>query len=198
MKILVCNLSDYVGPGGDCTAYLSLRGKNRTSFVNEILVPARMGRPFSDVPDFVRQTMLSDKFRNLKHSLDRLVYLEITLRAARYYTLTGLINGMHIRIRPGEYYTSIARMVNVCPFYTEKQMRGSVERLVKAGFIKSRDLKRKRGRIITLVGWGDEYGQSKRQSDKWAQDIVKFPRPPSISVSKDDQKRAGRSPQVGQ
>jgi len=197
MKLRICDLSDFVGPSGDITEYLSLPRKDRYTFINEVLDCARVGRPFTDVPDFIRQTMLSEEFRNLKHPLDRLVFLEITLRAARHFTLTGVINGMRVRIRLGEFYTSIARMVKICPFYTDKQMRTCLLRLVDAGFIRQRDLKMKRGRIITLVGWADEFGQSEGQSDKWAQDLIRFPRPPSISASKVDQKQAGKSPQVG-
>ena len=197
MKIRICDLSDFVGPGGDVTEYLSLPRKNRITYIDEILERARVGRPFSDVPDFIRQTMLSEEFRNLKHLPDRLVYLELTLRAARHYTLTGIINGMRVRIKPGEFYTSLARLVKLCPFYTIKQMRTCLERLVDAGFIHQRDLKQKRGRIITLLGWADEKGQTEWQSHKWAQDLIRFPCPPLISGSKTDRKQAGRSPQVG-
>lgn len=192
----ICELPDPDRPGFDVTNYLSLPEKNRVTFVEEVLDRARVGRPFTDVPDYIRQKMRAKEFKALK-PLDRLVYVEISLWAARHYTLTGMINGMRVRIKHGEFYTSLARLVKLCPFYTDKQMRGCLERLVRAGFISQRDLKMKRGRVLTLVGWADAQGQSEWQSDKWAQDLIRFPHPPSISASKTDQKQAGRSSQVG-
>ena len=197
MKIRVCDLSEYVEPGGDVTDYLSLSGKSTATFSGEILDRARVGRPFTDVSDFVRQTMLSKEFKALK-PLDRLVYIEITLRVARHYVLTGIINGMRVKIKPGEYYTSVARMVKLCPFYTNKQMRGCLKRLMEACFIRQRDLKMKRGRIITLIGWADEKGQSEWQTNERTQGLRRYPFPSSISTSKADQKRAGQSPQMDQ
>ncbi|MCH8838054.1 MAG: hypothetical protein IIA60_09700 [Candidatus Marinimicrobia bacterium] len=197
MKIRICDLSEYVEPGGDATKYLSLPGKNTATFSGEILDRARVGRPFTDVPDYIRQTMLSEKFKALK-PLDCLVYVEITLRAARHYVLTGIINGMRVKIKPGQFYTSVARMVKICPFYTAKKMRGCLKRLVNVGFIRQRDLKMKRGRIITLVGWADEEGQSEWPTNEWTHGPRRFPFPPSISGSTAHRKLEDRSPQVGQ
>lgn len=193
----VCELPNPDRPGFDITNYLSLPGKSKHAFIDEVLDRARVGRPFTDLPDFIRQTMLSEKFKALK-PLDRLVYLEISLRAARHYVLTGIINGMRIRIKPGEFYTSIARMVKLCPFYSIKQMRTCLKRLEDAGLIRQQDLKMKRGRIVTLIGWADEKGQSEWQTNEWTQGLQRFPFPPSISGSTADRKLEDRSPQVGQ
>ena len=180
-KLRVCDLSSFVGGGGDLTDYLSLPDKNGDTFFSEVLERARVGRPFSDVPDFIRQKMISNEFTDLKPR-DRLVYLVVVLRAARYRVMTGEINRMRIRIQPGQYITSVDRLCQQCPPYTAKMVRTSLERMVKAGFIRQRDLHQKRGRIITIVGWGDS-GQSKRQSDFGKIGKEKFPFPPSIIQS---------------
>ncbi len=122
--------------------------------------------------------MLSEEFLVLRPR-DRLIYLTIVLRAPRYFVLTNKINGMKVRMQPGQYYRSLARLSKECPSYTSKQVRTSLERLVEADFIQQRDLHQKRGRIITLIGWGDS-GQSKRQSDFGKMGKEKFPFPPSI------------------
>ncbi len=182
VKLRVCDLSDFIGDGEDITDYLSLPGKDRQSFQSEVLDRARVGMPFSDVPDFVRQTMLSDKFRAL-NPRDRLLYQELMLRAPRHHVLTTEINGMRVRMRPGEYITTLTLLLGLCPPYKEKQIRTSLARLIEAGFIKQRDLKCKRGRIITLVGWGNGEWQRERQSEADNSGKAKFPFPPSIFQS---------------
>ena len=103
-------MSIFVDEGADVTDYLSIQGKNRSTFLSEILGKARVGRLFSDVPDIIRQKMLTQEFKALP-ALDRLVYLEITLRASRYYFRTDLVNGLRFRIKPGEFFSSIEKLI---------------------------------------------------------------------------------------
>lgn len=161
MKIRVCDLSAFVDEKGDISDYLSLPGKNRDTFISEVLDKAKVGRPFSDVPDFIRQQTLSDAFLPL-HPRDQHLYFIIEIRAARFRVTTGEINGMKVRMQPGEYITSVAKIAGISG-YTEKEIRISLERLTKAEFIRKKDLKLRRGSIITLVGWAD--GQTKGLTD---------------------------------
>lgn len=182
MKIRIIDLSGYVQRGGDIGDYFDLHGKNRPSFTNEILWKARIARPFSDVPDFIRQQVHSDKFRRLK-PLDRLLYFELTVRVARHFVRTGPINGMRVQIRPGQYFSSVAKLVEICECYSNKQTRNAIARLIKTGFIKRKNLNHNRGSIFSLVGWADENGQTEWRMESWAQDLVDFPPPPIERVA---------------
>lgn len=177
MKIRVCDLSVFVGEAGDVSDYFALPGKNRPSFTNEILWKARIGKPFSDLPDFVRQQIHSEKFRSLK-PLDRLLYFELIMRVSRHYVRTGPINGLRVLIKPGEYLTSVAKLVEICEFYSEKQMRNAIKRLTESGLLTRKNLKMKRGSIFGVIGWPNNGGQTEWHSESWAQELLDFPVPP--------------------
>ncbi|MFC1620182.1 toprim domain-containing protein [Candidatus Neomarinimicrobiota bacterium] len=177
ITLRACDLTPFVQERGDVTDYLSLPGKNGGTFISEVLEHARVAQPYSDVPDFVRQKMLSDEFRCLAPR-DRLVYQDIILRAARYRVVTSEINGQRIILQPGEYLTSLPLLAMICPPYTEKMLRTTLERLQISGFIRQRVLPERCGRVLTLVGW--HLGQTKRQTDSLKMGRPKFPFSPSI------------------
>lgn len=154
VEVRVCDLSPHVDERGDVTSYLSLPDKNRDAFISEVLKRARVGRPFSDEPDFVRQTMLSDRFTSLHHR-DRLVYWTLVSRVTRYRLRTAEINGLRVLLRPGEYVTSYQKLAELCPPFTRKEMITSLRRLDDAGYIRMRDLRERRGQVMTLAGWED-------------------------------------------
>ena len=58
---------------------------------------------------------------------------------------------------------------------TEPMVRRGMEKLVKEEFIRIENLKGKRGMRITIIGWNEEYGQSKRQSNDGKTVKEKFP-----------------------
>ena len=193
-EIKICDLSPHVIEGADVTNYLSLPHKNRSSFVSEILGNARMGRLFSDVLDFIRKKMLTVEFKALP-ALDRLLYLELTLRASRYYFRTDQINGMRFRVKPGEFFSSTEKLIKYLDLnlisgikkikVTTKMMRGSLSRLESVNLIKRKNLKRKRGSIFSLTGWKNDQGPSEWHSEKWGQEFIDYPRPPlELSGSK--------------
>ncbi len=193
-KLRVCDLSEYLEEGGDVTDYLSIPGNNKDTFISEVLERARVGRPYSDVPDFVRQQMLNPAF-GIQKPIDQMLYLQIVLRATRYRVLTAEINGMRVHMNPGEYITSVSRLAVILPKYTEKQILTSLSRLVKAGFIEQLDLRKKRGRIISLVGWGSE--QQKGQSDSLEMGKLNFPFPPSIVTKRMPENGQANSEKMG-
>ncbi|MFB0521467.1 MAG: hypothetical protein ACETWD_08580, partial [Desulfatiglandales bacterium] len=179
VKTLVCDLSDYVAERGDVTDYFSLPDKTKEIFISEVLSHARVGRLFSDIPDFIRQVMLSDQFISLKPR-DQLVYTWLALRASRYRVQFHDVKGMKVRIRPGEYLTSAPLLSDKCgKGYSEKQIRTAWKKLQEHRLIRQEVLPGKRGSVITLVGW-DSYGQTEGQTDFEKTGREKFPFPPSI------------------
>jgi len=172
VKVRACDLSPYVDEGGDVTDYLSLPDKNRDTFISEVLEHSRVGRPFSDVPDFVRQTILSDRFTSLDHR-DRSLYSTLVFRVTRYRLRTAEINGLRVLLQPGEYVTSYEKLAALCPPFSRKMMITSLKRLADAGFIRRRDLRERRGQVITLVGWWD--GHTQRHTEAVKTGTPKFP-----------------------
>ncbi len=165
VKVRVCNLSSYVDEAGDVSDYLSLAGKNRNTFISEVLERARVGRPFSDVPDFVRQIILSDKFTSLDPR-DRFIYSTLVFRVSRYRFRTAEINGLRVLLQPGEFVTSYEKLAEICPPYSTKMMRTSLRRLQDARFIRRRDLRERRGQVIALIGWCDGHTDRHTESVK--------------------------------
>lgn len=179
-KVLICDLSRFVEERGDVTDYLSLEGKNRESFSIEVVEWARLAKPFSDVPDFARQRTLSDEFL-LLDPRDRLIYLELLGRVSRHRVQTAEINGLRVRLQPGQYVTSIPRIQQrYAGSYSDKMIRTSLERLRDAGFIIWRDLKERRGRVITVVDWNTSKGQTEGQTASRSEGRLRLEFPPSI------------------
>ena len=119
--------------------------------------------------------MLSERFQNLTMR-DQIVFTTLAFRANRYYSITPLIKGKRISIGPGQYYTSIKRLhTNCATDISEKQVRSAIESLVKKRFIRSEDLKAKRGRLITILEWEDIDGQNNRLLKEGKKRTEKYP-----------------------
>lgn len=164
--VRVCDLSDFVDEGGDVTDYFSLTWKSGDSFLREVIDRSLWAKmPGTDVPDYLSTVMLSDKVQKLPSRL-KIILLNLILRATRYRVITSKINGMRVRMKPGEYITTYPKLAELCDKnVTPKMVRGSVEKLVKLGLIRKQDLKMKRGMKFTLIGWIDGNGHSKSHSN---------------------------------
>lgn len=167
LHVRVCDLSTQID--GDVTDYFLTKGKNRDRFVNEILEKSRYAhRPFTDIPVFIKEVLTSELYLNLTFR-DKVIFSTLVVRACRYYVTTGKIRGMRYELAPGQYIRSRAGLAKDCgKGMTEPMVRRGMVKLKKVGLIQFEDLKGKRGFRFTIVGWADEYGQTKPQceSDK--------------------------------
>lgn len=164
--IRVCDLSKYIDNGGDVTNYFSINGKTKESFINEIIEHSIWApMPGSDVPDYLRKVMLSKKTQNLSMR-DRDVLFTLITNATRYRVRTAKINGMNVRMRPGEYISSYRKLAELCgKDMTTTMVDDATTKLQSLNFIRKENLKMKRGMKFTLIGWIDENGHSKSHSD---------------------------------
>lgn len=164
--IRVCDLSNYVDEGGDVTDYFSVEGKSQQTFYNEIIDKSVWARlPGTDVPTYIKQILLSDKITNLSFR-DQNVLFHLVHRAARYTFKTSEINGLRVRMRPGEFITSYERFAKLCgKDMTAKMVIGATDKLVSLKLIHKENLKMKRGMKFTLNGWIDEHGHSESHSE---------------------------------
>ena len=198
IKLRVCDLSDYVDEGRDVTDYLSLPNKNKETFMSEVLERARVGKPFSDVPDFVRQKVLSGEFVAL-HPCAQLLYQAILFRASRYRALFKEKSGARqkVQVRPGEYVKRISALEKICPPFSYKQIRTALDELEEAAFIRKENQHNTMGLKITLIGWEDEQGHGLGHGCFEEKGTDNFPFPPSILTVCSTQNGHGNSAEVG-
>lgn len=198
MKLRVCDLSQFVGESGDVTDYLSLQNKNKETFMSDVLERASVGRPFSDVPDFIRQKVLSDEFVAL-HLCAQLLYQAILFRASRYRVWFKEKSGARqkVQVRPGEYVKRISALEKICPPFSYKQIRTALDELEEAGFIRKENLHNTMGLKITLIGWEDEQGHGLGHGCLEEKGTDNFPFPPSILTVCSTQNGHGNSAGVG-
>jgi len=163
LHVRVCDLSGYVE--GDVTDYFLTERKNYDKFISEILEKSYYAhRPFTDIPVFTKEVLTSEIYLSLKPK-DQVVFSTIVTRASRYYITTAKIRGMRFHVEPGQYIRSRRLLAEDCGKHiTEPMVRRSMAKFEKLGLIRTEDLGGKRGMRITLIGWADEYGQSKPQS----------------------------------
>lgn len=172
--VKIADIGQFVREGGDVTEYFNNPFCNRENFIREVLDRAKYYKPFTDIPDFIRRVMLSDKFRDLTMR-DQNVFTTLVLRASRYYVKTTKVKGKNISIGPGQYFTSIKRLKIICASdITEKQVRSAIESLVEKKFIESEDQKAKRGRLITILRWNDD-GQPNGQKNNRFNFVKNYP-----------------------
>ncbi len=165
LNLRICDLTKVVDAKGDVTDYFSATGKNRESFLTEVLEKSYYAkRAFTDNPNYISEVKKSNCYIDLVPR-DKVVLDAILTGACRYYVTTNEFKGMRFDLDPGQYIISRKRLAEKCGRdITVPMVRRAMESLEKSGFIKSEDLKGKRGMRITLIGWNEEYGQSKRQS----------------------------------
>ncbi len=170
--IRVCDISKYVGEGGDVTDYFATERKTQEPFIEEILdrsIWAEM--PGSDISDYLRMVMLSDEMRKLSIR-DQVVLFNLIIRATRYRVTTANFNGMRVRMKPGEYIKSYGKFAKLCGRgMTAKKVRDATNKLESLKLIRKGNLKMRRGMKFTLIGWIDETGHSKSHSEKVKTDI---------------------------
>lgn len=165
--VKIADIGRVIRDGGDITEYFNNPFTSRESFCREILDRSKSYKPFTDIPDFIRRVMLSEKYQNLTMR-DQNVFTTLVLRASRYYVKTTPIKGKRISIGPGQYLTTLGKLQNCCARdITEKQVRGGIESLVTKGFIKSEDQKAQRGRLITIINWYDDGQQNGRKKNRF-------------------------------
>ncbi len=164
--VRVCDLSSYVDEGSDVTDYFSIKNKSQQTFYDEVIDKSLWGKiPGTDVPNYSKKIMMSNEIKDLSSNC-RLIMHELILRAARYRFITSKINGMRVRMKPGEYITSCPLFADICgKGMTEKMVRGAIGKLKQLRFIQTEDLKKRRGLKITLRNWNDENGHSESHSD---------------------------------
>lgn len=181
--VRVCDLSGHVNEGGDVTDYFSLTWKSGDSFLKEVIDRSLWAKmPGTDVPDYLRTIAKSDEMKKLSMR-DQVVLFNLIHRATRYRVTTSSINGMRVRMRPGEYITTYPKFANLCgKDVTPKMVIGAVDKLVKLGFIKAENLKMKRGMKFTLNGWINNNGHSKSHSEQAKMGIqnIKFLSPKEL------------------
>lgn len=163
--IRVCDLSNYVDDGGDVTDYFSVEDKSQKTFIDEIIKKSIWAKmPGSDVPDYLRNVMLSQKTKKLS-ARDRLVLFELIIRATRYRTVFENFNGMRVRVRPGYFVKSYPKLAKLCgKGMTTKMVIKATDKLVSLELIHKENLKRKRGMKFIIRNW-NENGHSKSHSD---------------------------------
>lgn len=164
-NLRICDLSKVVDEKGDVTDYFSSAEKNRESFLIEVLEKSYYAkRAFTDTPNYIKEVKKNIRYLDLVPR-DKIVLDAILTGACRYYITTNEFKGMRFDLDPGEYIISRKRLAEKCGReITVPMVRRAMVSLEKTGFITSEDLKGKRGMRITLIGWNEEYGQSKRQS----------------------------------
>ena len=174
LHVRVCDLAGHTN--GDVTDYFLSKEKNRNKFISEILEKSRYAhRPYTDIPPFTIEKLKSDEYLNLIFR-DQVLYSTLTTRASRYYVTTAPIRGKRFNLEPGQYLRSRRLLAEDCgKKMTEPMVRRGMEKLVKEEFIRIENLKGKRGMRITVIGWNEEYGQSKRQSNDGKTVKEKFP-----------------------
>lgn len=164
--IRVCDLSSYVDEGGDVTNYFSIEDKSQQTFKDEILDRSLWGKiPGSDVPDYLRDVLLSDKMKKLSMR-DQVVLFNLIIRSTRYRVKIENLNGMRVPMKPGEYVKSYGKLAKLCSKdMTATMVDDATTKLQSLNFIRKENLKRKRGMKFTLIGWIDENGHSKSHSE---------------------------------
>lgn len=164
--IRTCDLSEYVDVGGDVTNYFLMDDKSFISFNSEIIERSIWAKlPGSDVPDYFRNTMLSEKAEKL-WMRDRIVLQELILRATRFRFTIIKYHGMDVRVKPGDFVMSYPDFAKLCgKGMSPKMVLRAAEKLEKLDFIKLEDLKMKRGMRFTLRNWIFENGHSESHSD---------------------------------
>lgn len=162
----VCDLSSYVGDGGDVTDYFSIEDKSQQTFVDEIIDRSIYARlPGTDVPSYIKRILLSDKMKELNFR-DQIVFFHLVHRATRYTFMTSKINGMRVRMKPGEFKTSYQEFAELCGNkMTAKMVIRATDRLESLELIRKENLKMKRGMKFTVRNWIDENGHSESHSD---------------------------------
>ncbi len=164
--IRVCYLSDYVDEGGDVTDYFSFEDKSQQTFFDEVIAKSVWGKmPGSDMPDYMRNVMLSEKTENLS-ARDRLVFFELIIRATRYRVVFENLNGMRVRVNPGEFVKSYPKLAALCgKGMSSTMVDDATTKLESLKLIRKENLKMKRGMKFTINNWIDENGHSKNHSD---------------------------------
>lgn len=170
--VRVCDLFGFVDEKGDVSAYFENPKYSRRSFISDVLHKSRKFKQLlTDIPDLLRSELKSDWFRKLKVR-DKLVYLNLLLRASRYRTAFENFNGMRLIVHPGEWVSSPKRFAEFCgDGLTPKMVKSSWDFFDKEGKIKLETLLKKKGHRVTLLSWVDDNGQSK-WSSKTEQDAV--------------------------
>lgn len=157
--------------------------KTRNSFIQEVLRPAKVAAIYSDLPNFIRDQMLSEKFIVLD-AIDQALYAQLAMRAARYRVRSIYYRGRDIAIPAGGFWTRYTKLLEYAPYLrgkddSIKRVRTSIARLVKAGFIHKEDLLWRRGLLLTLTGWAEyDQGHSGGHSNLFSEDLTDFPSPP--------------------
>lgn len=174
--IRACDFSQYVDIKGDVTDYFLLENKNRDSFTNEIIAKSRFAPiPGSDVPDYFRSKVKSDLFVSLSER-DKILFTTIISRACRYRVTTSKINGMNVRMRPGQLVISMPRLAKLCgKGWTAKKVQGGLRSLQKLKILMYKDLKMNRGVIITLLDWARENGRTESHTENDKMGIQDLP-----------------------
>jgi len=165
-NIRVCDLSRFVDDGGDISDYFSIEDKSQQSFIDEVIDKSVWARlPGTDVPIYIKQLLMSDTMSSLNFR-DQIVFFHLVHRAARYTFKTSMINGMRVRMRPGEFITSYDRFAKLCgKGMTAKMVIRATDTLVSLELIRKENLKRKMGMKFIIRNWVDENGHSESHSD---------------------------------
>lgn len=163
--IRACDLSKFVDEGGDVTDYFLIEGKTQENFIEEIIdrsIWAKM--PGTNVPIFIKQILLSDKMSTLSFR-DQNVFFHLVHRAARYTFMTSKINGMRVRMRPGEFKTTYKEFAGLCGNkMTAKMVIRATDKLVLLELVHKENLKIKRGMKFIVRNW-NENGHSESHSE---------------------------------
>ncbi len=161
----VCDLSSYVGGGSDVTDYFSIEDKSQQTFVDEIIDRSIYARlPGIDVPSYIKQILLSKKIKELNFR-DQIVFFHLVHRATRYTFMTSKINGMRVRMKPGDFKTSYQEFAELCgKKMTAKMVIRATDRLESLELIRKENLNMKRGMKFTIRNW-NENGHSESHSD---------------------------------
>ncbi len=164
--IRVCDLSRFVDEGGDVTDYFSIEDKSQQTFKEEILDRSWWGKmPGTDVPDYLRNVMLSDEMCKLSMR-DQVVLFNLIIRATRYRVKIENLNGMRVPMKPGEYVKSYGKLAKLCgKNMTATMVDDATTKLESLGLIRKENLKRKRGMKFSINNWIDENGHSESHSD---------------------------------
>ncbi|MFC1481067.1 toprim domain-containing protein [Candidatus Neomarinimicrobiota bacterium] len=174
-KIRVCDLSDFVEISGDVSDYLEQPKHNGETFISDILDTARVGRLFSDVPDFVRNHVLEGEFYHLKANAQLVMYY-LSNRVSRYYIWITEKNGQRIQVRlnPGEIVRSYSLIAQDCHI-SPKQARNAIGHLEAAALISKADTHSTLGLKITILGWSQAIGQAPRHGKATISGRGKYP-----------------------
>ena len=187
VHLRICDISKFVAEDGDLTDYFSLKGKSRGTFIHEVLKQAQVATLYSDLPNFIRDRILSEEFRRLD-VYDQALFFQLGMRASRYRSRSITYRGLQFRIPPGGYWCRYSDLLTYCPFFKErmrksedsiKPIRSSIGRLIEAGFIRKENLNWRRGLLITLTGWpGQGQGHNEGHRNPFTEDLVNYPLPP--------------------